>query len=485
VGTQTSQAGGERSDVTSEASQVRFLPSAHIDKMSNSISNNNLTSAPIPKLIRNIAVPASIGFFFNTMFNVTDTFFAGMISSQAIAAISLSFPVFFSIIAIGTGISTGTQALVANSIGKGDEKKAHLIGMQAISFSLFAGIVLTVLGLFTAPIFAKILGADGEYLKMTLAYINIIFLGTIFFLLTFVLNSLLTSRGDTKTIRNLFIVSFLCNVLLDPWLIYGWLGVPAMGISGIALGTIIIQLGGTIFYFWKLSRDKVINLSDFEKIWPKREIYGEILRQGVPASAGSITIAVGIFVITFFISKFGQSAVAAYGIATRIEQIVLIPNIGLNIAAITLVGQNFGAGMMSRVKEVYKTSLQYGLTLITGGVFLLYLFAPYFFQFFTRDAEIVKIGTEYVRIAAFIYWAYIILYISIATLQGLKRPLFAMFIGLFRQIIAPIIVFYVLTQAYNSGLLGIWWGIFGITWFAAIVALLYIRKVFREAEFGK
>jgi Na+-driven multidrug efflux pump len=118
-------------------------------------------------------------------------------------------------------------------------------------------------------------------------------------------------------------------------------------------------------------------------------------------------------------------------------------------------------------------------------VFLLYFFAPYFFQFFTRDAEIVKIGTGYVRIAAFVYWAYIILYISIATLQGLKRPSFAMFIGLFRQIIAPIIVFYALTQIYDVGLYGIWWGIFTITWLSAGVALLYVRKVFREAEFGK
>ena len=161
---------------------------------------------------------------------------------------------------------------------------------------------------------------------------------------------------------------------------------------------------------------------------------------------------------------------------------MLIPNIGLNIAAITLVGQNFGAGLISRVKEVYMASLKYGLVLITGGVFLLYFFAPYVFQFFTRDSEIVKIGTGYIRIAAFIYWAYIILYISVATLQGMKRPLFAMFMGLFRQIVAPVVIFYALTQVYDFGLYGIWWGIFGITWLSAGIAFFFVRRVFHKLE---
>jgi Na+-driven multidrug efflux pump len=258
-----------------------------------------------------------------------------------------------------------------------------------------------------------------------------------------------------------------------------------MGISGIAFGTVLIHIIGTIYFFLKLSKEKLINRSGFEEILPQMKIYKEIFRQAAPASANTITVAVGIFVITFFISKFGQAAVAAYGIATRIEQIVLIPIIGLTIATVTLAGQNFGAGIFSRVKKTYVTSLRYGLSAITAGVVLLFAFAPYFFKFFIRDEEIVRIGTEYVRIAVFVYWSYIILYISIATLQGLKRPTFAMFIGLFRQIIAPVIIFYFLTQVYNVGLLGIWWGIFGITWFSAIIAFVYVRTVFREVEFGK
>jgi len=255
-----------------------------------------------------------------------------------------------------------------------------------------------------------------------------------------------------------------------------------MGISGIAFGTVLIHIIGTIYFFLKLSKEKLINLSGFEEILPQMKIYKEIFRQAAPASANTITIAVGIFIITFFISRFGQSAVAAYGIATRIEQIVLIPIIGLTIATVTLAGQNFGAGIFSRVKKTYVTSLRYGLSTITAGIILLFAFAPYFFEFFTRDKEIILIGTGYVRIAVFVYWAYIILYVSIATLQGLKCPTFAMFIGIFRQIIAPVIIFYFLTQVYKIGLFGIWWGIFGITWFSAIVALVYIRKVFKKIE---
>ena len=151
---------------------------------------NELTTKPVPQLIRQIAIPASVGFFFNTMYNVVDTFFGGLISTQAIAALSLSFPVFFIIIALGSGIGTGVTALVSNSLGSNNQTQAKRFAAQSLSYAIIVSLFLTFFGVFvSAPLF-RILGASGEYLELALSYINVIFYGTIFFVLNFTLNSI-------------------------------------------------------------------------------------------------------------------------------------------------------------------------------------------------------------------------------------------------------------------------------------------------------
>ena len=168
-------------------------------------TDNGLTTKPIPGLIAQLAIPASIGMFFNTMYNVVDTYFSGLISTEAIAALSLSLPSIFVILAIGFGISTGATALIANTLGAGDEKKAQRYAIQSVSFTFLLSMALTLIGFFAAPYLFRFLGASGTYLAISLSYINIIICGLVFFSLTFVLNAILTAQGDTKTFRNVLI----------------------------------------------------------------------------------------------------------------------------------------------------------------------------------------------------------------------------------------------------------------------------------------
>ncbi|MEO0444852.1 MAG: MATE family efflux transporter, partial [Verrucomicrobiota bacterium] len=200
----------------------------------------NLTEDPIPKLLRQIAIPASVGFFFNTMYNIVDTWFAGRLGTEAQAALSVSFPVFFLILAVGTGVSQGGTALISNALGEKDEEKAQHYAVQAVTFGFLLGLLLTVAGWLAAPAMFRQLGAE-EYLDTSLLYMNTILAGTVFFLGASILNAGLNALGDTKTFRNLLIAGFFLNCLLNPWFIYGGFGVPPMGIRGIALATVLIQ----------------------------------------------------------------------------------------------------------------------------------------------------------------------------------------------------------------------------------------------------
>jgi len=441
---------------------------------------NDLTTGPIPRLIARLAIPASIGYFFNTMYNVVDTFFGGLISTQVLAALSLSLPVFFIIIAMGTGIATGATALIANALGAGKREGATIYAVQAIAFGLLTGVAVSLFGVFTSPFLFSLLGASDEYLSICLVYMNTIFLGTIFFMLVYMLNSILYALGDTRSFRNFLIAGFLLNILLDPWFIYGGIGLPPMGIAGIAVATVLIQVIGCIYLGIKVFRTRLLAGKTVRDILPRYGVVKEIAQQGLPASVNMITVGIGFFVITYFVSKFGEEAVAAYGIGIRIEQIALLPTIGLNVATLTLVARNNGAKLFDRVREILNAALAYGGILMIVATILVFLSAGYLMGFFTDDVSVIEIGTTYMRIDCLVFNAYVILFTNIAALQGVKRPMFAVWIGFFRQLVAPIVVFYVLINILDVGLLGIWWGFFSITWSVAIFSVFYTRVILRD-----
>ncbi len=442
----------------------------------------DLTSGDIPALVRSLAIPASIGFFFQTMYNVVDTYWAGVLSTEAQAALALSFPVFFIILAIGSGIATATTVLISHSLGAKKKQAAGQYAGQGLSFALAASILLTIAGLFASPFLFTLLGASSTYLESSLAYMDVILLGTVFFMLSFTLNSFLSSQGDTKSFRNALIVGFFLNVILDPLFMFGYGPVPRMGVAGLAWATVLIQFLTVIYMGHRVRLSGMLGALTIADYRPRLRFYIEIARQGIPASLNMLTVAVGIFVITYYVSQFGKEAVAAYGIATRVEQIMLLPTIGLNIAALTLIGHNYGARQFGRVKEIYAVCMKYGLGLMAIGLVVLFLFAGHFMRLFTSDESVISIAVPYLHIAAFVFWAYVIMFLTTALLQGLKRPMFAVYIGIYRQIIAPIILFWLLSVYLGLGIGGIWYGVFLVNWSATAISLWYAHSVLKKVH---
>ncbi len=232
---------------------------------------NHLLNDNIPSLIKQIAIPASTGMLFNTLYNVVDTFYAGLISTQAISALSLSFMIFFTVIGLGYGFSTAITALIGNASGKNKFFLASLYAHKGILFMQLLAILLTLLGFWFSPYLFKILGASGEYLQTALDYINIILAGTIFFMTNFALNAVLVSRGDTKSYRNSLIFGFFANLALNPLFIYGFWFIPAMGISGIAFATVLIQIINNFYLLYKVLQTKLIHFQNFRYFLPHKK----------------------------------------------------------------------------------------------------------------------------------------------------------------------------------------------------------------------
>ena len=442
----------------------------------------DLIRDPIPVLVRKLAIPASIGFFFNTMYNVVDTFYAGKVSTSALAALSLSFPTFFIVLAIGAGVSQGATALVANSLGAGEKGEAGFVSRQALTLGGLLAVFLSLVGWFAVSSVFEFLRAEGETLELATRYMRVILVGGVFFFVQSILNAGLNAQGDTRTYRNLLIGSFFLNLALDPWFLYGGLGVPAMGIRGVALATVVIQAGGCVYLYFVVRSTPLWKGASARDYIPKKRTILAILGQGTPAALNMMSVALGIFIITRFVSVYGKEGVAAYGVATRVEQIILLPTIGLNIAVLSLAGQNNGAGRMDRVREVWVTTMRYGLLLMVVGGALLFGFRGMMMGFFTEDPVVVQLGADYLGVASITLCSYVFLFQTVFMLQGVKRPMYALWIGLYRQIVAPILVFTLLSRTFGWGIWGIWWGVFIVTWSAAIFTYFYGSRMLARLE---
>lgn len=440
------------------------------------------TTGNLRKQILNMAIPVSVGMFFNTMFNVVDTFYAGQLSTQSLAGMSLSFSVFFMLLAVTMGISTGLSALLSIAIGKKNDADIRYLTANGLILTVLVSIAVAILGVAFSPLLLQFLGARGDTLREGSRYLRVIYLGAVFFALNASLNAMLSSRGITKPYRNFLIIGFFMNLVLDPLFIFGPFGLPRLGTMGVALATVVVQFTGSIYLAYKCR--KLLGLT-FDHIMPdlsrplrlmRWQTIKEILSQGIPASLNLITIALGIYVINFFIYQHGDdAAIAGYGVAMRIEQIVLLPAIGLNTAALTIAGQNYGAGNFKRVKKTYSESLKIGFLIMTVGMLLVYPLADRLIGLFDNDSNVVFEGARYLRIEFIAFNAYIILNIGLSVLQAMKKPQFAVWIGVSRQLVLPFVLFTLLGDVLGFGLVGIWWGIVITVWLgaAACGAIVY------------
>lgn len=440
-----------------------------------------LTSQDIPTLLKQLAIPASIGMFFNTMYNVVDTFYAGLISTQAVSALTLSFMVFFLIIGLGYGFSSAITAILGNSFGKKREKLASIYAHKGIVFIPFIGFILSIIGYIFAPSMFILLGAKEEYLQDAITYINPILFGTIFFMFNFSLNAVLVALGDTKTYRNTLIFGFFANLVLNPLFMFGFLFIPAMGLSGIAIATVLIQIINMIYLFYKVYKTRVIHFERLSYFLPDFRVYKLFLSQGIPSSLNMLIMSIGSVILTYFVAQYGLMAVAGYGIAYRVEQLMLLPTLGLSTAVLTIISNNYGAKKYDRVLETLKVAMKYGFILSTIGIITLTILGKTLIALFDSNEIVVDFGITYLLVEIWIFYAYVVLFICVSTLQAIKKPKMILYIALYRQIVAKLIIAYLIVKIFELDFVYLWIGILIMIYSAAIFAYFYTKNLLKKS----
>ena len=445
----------------------------------------DLQNDKIYKLFINIAVPASIGTIFQNLYSLADSIFAGnMISKTALAAIGQTFPIFFVIIALGVGLSIGTSSLIANHLGEKDIKQASHSFIQSMIITFLISIIISILGLYFSESILKLISENDESVYLSNQYIKIIFFGSGIIFLLFNLNSCLSALGDTKSYRNVLIFSFILNILLNPILISGSIYnmqlFEGLGIKGLAYSTILSQGIGVIYLLKKVSKTIIFEniIKEHFKINKSKVI--KILSQGIPASIGMMMISIGSFILLIFVGKFGVDAVSGYTAALRYEQLFFLPILGLNTAVLSMIGQNYGAKKNKRVEEIYKKGLIIGCLVLFISSILIFLTSEYAIQIFNKDIEVIKYGSIYLKIAAFILPVYSFFFITNALFQGLKKAIIVMYASLLRFVFLPLILIYLVMSFFSLDYKNIFLTLLIINWVLSLSYYYYALKKLKK-----
>lgn len=445
----------------------------------------NLREGPIAGHFRALAVPTAVGMIFTTLYNVVDVWYAGLLSTAAQAGLAITFQVFFILVAFGVGMSSGLSALIGNALGAGDLTAARRIACQGLGYAGFASALLGIGGIWASPMMLSLISSPGAYRDAANAYMAVLLLATPGFLLAFAANGILTAQGDTVSMQRAQIVAFFANLVLNPLFIFGLPGlVGGIGFNGIAAATVLSQTGVMVFILVRVMRSSVMDPGLPARWRPRLADWREITGQAMPATFAMLVMLIAGFVVQFYLRAFGPAAQAAYGVALRIEQLILLPGFGLTGALLPIVAQNYGAGLHDRVREALRFCAKAGVAMMLAGSLVLWFAARPAMALFSGDPEVIRIGGDYLHVDGFMLPVYILLFALNSFLQGLKRPVATVWIGLYRQGFGVAFFCYLFVTLFGLGTWGVWYAILVSVFTGLLLSFWVTARVARTAIGG-
>lgn len=444
----------------------------------------DLTKGPLLGHFRTLAIPAAFGMLFSTLYNVVDVYWAGRLSTQAQAGLAIGFQAFFIMMSIGFGLSAALSALVSNAKGLGDRASARTFALQGIVFGIIATLVLMALGWIGGPYLIALVSEPGDYRDAATGYFNWLVLSLPGFLLAYGANGILQAHGDTVTLQRGLMVAFFANVVLNPLLMFGVPGIwGGMGFNGIALSTIISQTAVMLWVLHGVFKLDVLRDPKQSEFSPQLAKFRQIIAQLLPASTAMMVMFVSGFVVQYALKEFGEDAIAAYGVALRIEQILLLPVLGMTGALLPIIGQNFGASNHQRVKDALFLCWKIGFAMSVVAMPLLWLAGRYAMGVFTDNPTVIDIGASYLFVDAFLFPIYMMLFAINSFLQGLKRPIWTLWISIYRQGIGVALFIWLYIGVLGFDVWGVWYGIGTAVSSGWVLAIFAARHVANQESF--
>lgn len=415
---------------------------------------NKMGVMPIDRLLITMSLPMMISMLVQALYNIVDSIFVSQINEHALRAVSLAFPIQSLMIAVSVGTAVGINAFLSKTLGQKQYDKANTIAVNGIFIEVVSAVVFALVGIFVSRPFFMSQTDIQQVQQYGITYLTICCCAGAGIFLQTSLERILQSTG--KTIYTMITqgIGAVVNLILDPILIFGYFGLPEMGVAGAATATVIGQIVAAILAIvFNLKFNKEIHLS-FRGFRPDMHLIGQIYKVGAPSIVVQAIGSVMTYGMNLILAAFG-AAQTVFGVYFKLQSFVFMPIFGLNNGMVPIIAYNYGAGYRERVVQTVKSSIKFAVCIMLAGLLAMQLFPAQLLGFFNATEELLVIGVPALRTIclSFCFAGYCIVVGSV--FQALGNGVYSMVVSIARQLCVLLPVAYLLSLSGNVNL--IWW----------------------------
>lgn len=441
-------------------------------------AENKMGIMPVGKLLITMSLPMIISMLVQAAYNIVDSYFVAQLSEAALTAVSLAFPVQNLMIAIATGTGVGINALLSKSLGEKNFDIANHAASNSIFLALCSYLVFALFGGLFSHYFFRVQTDNPAIIEMGTSYLLVCTLLSFGIFMEITMERLLQSTGKSIYSMVSQLVGAITNIILDPIMIFGLLGFPAMGVTGAALATVIGQILACclgMYFNIRFNHDIHIN---FKKFRPDRWVIGRIYAVGVPSIIMGSIGSVMTFGINKILISFTETATAVFGIYFKLQSFVFMPVFGLNNGMVPIISYNFGARKPERIKKTVRLAITYAVGMMVAGMLVFWLFPSQLFSIFNASANMLAIGVPALRIISisFLFAGFSIVTLSFC--QSLGHGMLGLSVSVVRQLVVLLPTAYILSRV--GGLSAVWWAYPFAELFSLVMCAFFLRHIYRR-----
>lgn len=441
------------------------------------IQSNHLLEGSIIRSLLTLSIPIVLANILQAGYQIIDAFWVGRLGGAAVAAVSVSFPITFLMIALGAGLAVAGSTLIAQYVGAKNEKMVNHVAGQTILMIIVVSLILGSLGFVLAPYILQLMGVAPEVYEGALGFMRVSFIGLVFQFVFFMFQSIMRGIGQVTLPVYIVLGTVILNFILDPLFIFGWGPIANHGVMGAALATLGTQSLAALVGLGIFMKGKYgihLSLKDFT---PDLAFMKKAFFLGFPASVEQSARALGMTMMTFLIASFGTLTMAAYGVGSTIIQIAMIPAMGLSMAISVLVGQNIGAGNVVRADQIARFGTILSFFTLTGVGIIVFIFAPSIITFFIPgNEEVITGGTTLLRTMS-LAWGFLGIQFSLTgVFRASGNMIIAMMLALISQWVLQFPLAYLLSKHTSLGVNGIWWAFPLSNILIALITMAFFAK---------
>lgn len=442
------------------------------------MQENKMGVMPIDKLIVSMSLPIMVSMLVQALYNIIDSVFVAMIDENALTAVSMAFPIQNLMIAVGVGTAVGVNALLARSLGEKDFDKVNAIAENAVFLAVLSYAVFLIIGLFFAEPFYRSQTDIEEIVVYGKEYLTVCCCLSFGSFIQLMFERMLQATG--KTIFTMFTqgIGAIVNIILDPILIFGLLGLPAMGVAGAAVATVTGQIvAGILAVVFNQTKNHEVHIQ-LKGFRPSGAIIRQIYAIGVPSIVMQAIGSVMNYGMNRILLAFSSTATAVFGVYFKLQSFVFMPAFGLNNGVIPIMAYNYGAGNRERVTKTLKHCVAYAIGIMAIGLLLFQLFAKQLLMMFNASETMLTLGVPALRIISlsFILAGFGISCSSV--FQALGKAVYSMFVSVARQLVVLLPVAFALAQLGDVDM--VWWAFPISELVSAIVTAIFMVKIYRD-----